>query len=204
MTLEEFRQLIYQHTDDQLLGPCLYQDSTPYVFSPKPTAWTAFRNELATVLTISPADIRVVGSGRFGYSMKPWKNLAKFRDSSDIDVAIVNNVLFDELWLSLLRAAYPRPPFTERLGGWLKDRRHEVYTGWITPLQIHLDMSIFGRRARAVLDFKTRWFNALQKVSQYPPRRHEGLTGRLYRTWQHAELYHLNGFAVLRKSLTET
>ena len=34
-------------------------------------------------------------------------------------------------------------------------------------------------------------------------RRHEDITGRLYRTWEHAELYHLHSLASLRKSLKE-
>jgi len=135
--------------------------------------------------------------------MKPRNNLARFTDKSDIDVVVVNSDLFDDLWLSLLRAAYPRPPFTDKLGGWLKKRRNEIYTGWITPPEIHLDMRIFGARARQVLDLKTRWFNALKQVSRHPPRRHEDVEGRLYRTWRHAELYHLQGFAELRKSLIE-
>ena len=203
MTSGEFRHLIEEQTDEQLLGPCLHDDFIPYVFDLKPETWDMFRDELALLLGVSRMDIRVVGSGRFGYSMKPWKDLVTFKDSSDIDVVIVNADLFDELWLSLLLAAYPRRPFTQKVGGWLRKRRNEIYTGWITPLKIRLDMSIFGAKAKPVLEFRTRWFNALQRVSRHPPRRHEDVEGRLYRTWRHAELYHLHVFAALRKSLTE-
>lgn len=149
------------------------------------------------------ADIRVVGSGRFGFSTQPGSNLRSFRDTSDIDVIIVNNGLFDQLWLALLNAAYPRPPITDRFGGWLRARRNEVYTGWLTPVEIHLDAKIVGTRAQPVLEFRTRWFNALKQASRYPPRRHENITGRLYRTWRHAELYHLYSLGELRKTLTQ-
>jgi hypothetical protein len=202
MKADDFRALAEEKTDKELLQTCLQDDITPYVFEPKPMAWNTFRDEIASQLGVSHGDIRIVGSGRLGFSMKPWKNLARFTDTSDIDVVIVSSDAFDELWLSLLQAAYPRQPMTEKLGGWLKDRRNEVYTGWITPVEIHIDNRIYGEKARPVLDFKTRWFNALKRASQHPPRRHEDVKGRLYRTWQHAELYHLNSLAALRKSLT--
>ena len=201
MTADEFRALTGEKTDRELLQMCLQDDTMPYVFEPKPLAWNTFREEIVSQLGISPGDIRIVGSGRLGFSMRPGRNLARFTDRSDIDVLIVNPEAFDELWLSLLSAVYPRPPMTDKFGGWLKERRNEVYTGWITPLGIHIDMSIFGNKAKRVLDFKTRWFNALKRASQHPPRRHEDVTGRLYRTWRHAELYHLDSLAALRKSL---
>jgi hypothetical protein len=116
-------------------------------------------------------------------------------------VIIVNAALFDELWLALLEAAYPRFPLTTRLGGWMKERMNEVYTGWLTPLSIKLDYKIVGARAKPVLDFNFRWFNTFKVASQYPPRRHEDISGRLYRTWEHARLYHLDSLAKLRKSL---
>lgn len=203
MNADEFRALAEEKTDVELLDTCLRDDITPYVFEPNPLTWSAFRDEITSQLGVTYGDIRIVGSGRLGFSMKPGRNLARFTDTSDIDVVIVNSDAFDELWLSLLNAAYPRPPMTHKLGGWLKDRRNEVYTGWITPVGIHLDIRIFGDKARRVLDFKARWFNALKQASRHPPRRHEDVTGRLYRSWQHAELYHLASLAELRKSLTE-
>jgi len=135
--------------------------------------------------------------------MKPGRNLKSFSDTSDIDVVIVNNELFDRLWIALLEAAYPREWIPQRLGGWLRARRKELYTGWLTPLEIKLDIEIFGPKAKPVLDFNAQWFNALKQASRHPPRRHEDVTGRLYRTWRHAELYHLNSLSALRRELAE-
>jgi hypothetical protein len=203
MTSDEFRQLLKQQSDSQLLEPCLHDDRPPFVFEPKPEAWDTFRDELVARLGVTRSEIRIVGSGRFGFSMKPGLNLRGFRDTSDIDVIIVDPEMFDHLWLSILNAAYPRPPISTKLGGWLETRRNELYTGWLTPLKIRLDVKIFGAKAKPVLDFNARWFDTLKKASQHPPRRHEDITGRLYRTWRHAELYHLNSLAVLRRTLAE-
>jgi len=201
MTSEELRQLILEQTDTQLLEPCLHDDAAPYVFHRKPAAWDTFRDVLVQRLNISRDDIRVVGSGRFGFSFKPGRNLRPYQDDSDIDVIVVNDELFDQLWLMLLEAAYPRSPITELIGGWVGRRRNEVYTGWLSPLEIKLDARIFGSKATPVLDFNAKWFNTFKEASRHPPRRHEDISARLYRTWRHAELYHLGNFATLRKSL---
>jgi hypothetical protein len=202
MTAGEFRTLLEERTDFDLLPECLHADATPFVFETQPNSWEAFRNELVSGLAVDRNDIRVVGSGRLGFSLKPGRNFKLFSDDSDIDVVIVNAPLFDHLWLALLEAVYPRPPYPSRLGGWLKDRTNELYTGWLTPREIRLDIRIIGEKARPALQFKTLWFNSLKRASKYPPRRHEDVTGRLYRTWKHAELYHLNSIAALRKSLS--
>jgi hypothetical protein len=201
MTPAEFLELLQSQTDEQLLNPCLREDVVPFVFEPRPNRWEDFRDGLISDLGIGRADIRVVGSGRFGFSLKPEYNLRRFRDKSDIDVLIVNASLFDQLWVALLTAAYPREPLAHRIGGWLENRRNDLYAGWITPSSINLDITIVPK-AKLILDLRARWFNALQRASRFPPRRHSGVRSRLYRTWRHAELYHLHGLGKLRQSLS--
>lgn len=200
MTSDEFRGLLAEHDDQHLLGICLRDDAVPFVFEPKPAEWDTFRTVLVDNLGCAAADISVVGSARLGLSLKPDMNLRAFTDKSDIDVVVVNAALFDALWLALLAAAYPRPPVTERLGPWLKERRNELYTGYVTPLALRLDPKIYGAKAQPVLETRTLWFNALKEASRYPPRRHEDINGRLYRSWDHAELYHVSSLGALRRS----
>jgi hypothetical protein len=118
-----------------------------------------------------------------------------------VDVIVINSELFDFIWLALLDAAYPRPPATNLVSGWLQKRREDLYTGWITPLEIRLDRRIFGAKAEPILSFNSRWFNMFKRVSRLLIRRHEDVIGRLYRTMDHARLYHLNSLAALRRTL---
>lgn len=201
MTSDEFRILLRDRTDQQLLHPCLRGEAIPYAFEPNPTAWATFCGEVSTGLDISPADIRIIGSGRLGFSLCPGNNLRPFRDSSDIDVAIVNATAFDSLWLSLLAAAYPRGRAASTLGGWLKARKNEVYTGWLSPSEVRLDSTVYGIKSQPVLDFRLRWFNVFKKASRHPSRRHSDITYRLYRTWEHADLYTAGSLSLLRKSI---
>lgn len=199
MTPEEFRELIADNDDAVMLDRTLHSEAPPFVFDPVPARWDEFRATVAEELGVNVADIRVVGSGRLGFSLKPGNNLRAFQDTSDIDVVVVNSDAFDDLWISLLRAAYPRPPV--QLGERLKQGRNDLYTGWLTPESIRLDLRIFGEKARPALETRTKWFNCLKGASRFPPRRHEDIHARLYRTWSHAELYHLHSISVLRNSL---
>ncbi len=203
MTTDEFRTLIAQRSDFELLGPCLHDDDAPFVFNHDSAQWERFRAVIADGISVDRTDIRIVGSARFGFSLKPWRKLDAFRSTSDIDIVVVNTGLFDELWLALLAAVYPKPPTVAWAGGWLEKIRGDIYTGWIRPPQIKLSRRIVGQRADAVLEFKSKWFNTLKLASQHPPRRHEDIQGRLYRTWRHAELYHLHSLGLLRQSLAE-
>ncbi|HEV2436444.1 MAG TPA: hypothetical protein VG077_10640 [Verrucomicrobiae bacterium] len=83
MIPDEFQQLIEEQTDTQLLGSCLYEDMVPYVFEPKPEAWDTFRYLLVSSFNVGRADIRVVGSGRLGFSLKPGKKLIKLAEDID-------------------------------------------------------------------------------------------------------------------------
>jgi hypothetical protein len=197
----EFRQLLESPDDEKLLDYALRDDITPFVFGSRGDNWDDFRSEIADELSIQATDVRVVGSARLGFSLKPGTNLRKYDDASDVDLIVINANLFDYLWIALLEAVYPRHPATELVGGWLRQRRDEIYTGWISPLEIRVDRSIFGAKAEPVLSFNARWFRLLKRSSKFIIRRHEDVSGRLYRTMEHANLYHLNSLAALRRSL---
>ncbi len=199
MTPSEFREMIERRSDAEMLAPCLTDDAVPFAFDADSNAWSAFRRSLAAELEAAPADIRLVGSGRLGFSLKPRARLRAFRETSDLDLLVVSASAFDAIWQALLEAVYPRG--VSNLGPWIAARRNEVYTGWVSPTDITLDRQIFGPRVDPLLARSTQWFNALKKASAHVVRRHESIKARLYRTWRHAELYHLYSLSELRESL---
>jgi len=201
MKADEFREMLRVTTDQALLDVCLRADDVPYICNDV-TKWLAFRQEMVRgVDGLAEADIRVVGSARFGFSLKPRNHLRQFTEESDIDVVVVSEVLFDWLWIALLVAAYPRMAANRGIGGWDVPGRAELFAGWLTPTAIHMDWKIIGQPGVPLSQFKMRWFDALKLAARHSTRPHNDIQGRLYRTWRHAELYHLFSIAQLRRSL---
>jgi hypothetical protein len=197
----EFRAMMAGASDADLLPPCLLSEDVPYICNDD-DGWTGFRQELVNgVAGLSIGDIRIVGSARFGFSMKPRNRLRAFTEDSDIDVVVVNEAIFDHVWISLLVAAYPRLAANREIGNWNVPGREELFAGWLTPTAIRMDWTIIGARGAPLSQFKREWFNALKLAAGHSTKPHHDIQGRLYRTWRHAELYHLHSVAQLRRSL---
>ena len=204
MNRAEFRDMLRTTADPDLLDVCLRADGVPFICKDV-AGWTAFRQEMANgVEGLAVGDIRIVGSARLGFSMKPRNHLREFTEESDIDVVVVNETLFDQLWIALLVAAYPRLAVNREIGRWDVPGRAELFAGWLTPTAIHMDWRIVGQRGVPLSHFKRQWFDALKLAARHSIKPHNDIQGRLYRTWRHAELYHLFSISELRRSLENT
>jgi hypothetical protein len=201
MDADEFRELMAGRSDADMLPVCLLAEDRPFVCDDD-GKWTAFRQAMVDgVQGLALGDVRVVGSGRHGFSTHPRARFKAFDDDSDIDVVVVNEAIFDKVWISLLVAAYPRLAANREIGRWDVPGREELFAGWLTPTAIHMDWRIIGARGTPLSQFKLRWFNALKLAAGHSTKPHHDITGRLYRTWRHAELYHLYSIGQLRRSL---
>jgi len=102
MTLGEFDSLIATHGSGDFTS--FIEDNifsqTPVVFGGDMRAYNAFRQRMATTFHVSKDDIYIVGSARLGFS---YRKQTEFSLESDIDVAIVNERLFDEYSKKLCR-----------------------------------------------------------------------------------------------------
>jgi hypothetical protein len=201
MNVADFQDLMASKSDADMLPVCLTSEEKPFVCNDD-LKWTAFRQALVDgVKGLTLADVRVVGSGRHGFSTRPRARFKAFGDNSDIDVVVVNETIFDEVWIALLVAAYPRLAANREIGRWNVEGREELFAGWLTPTSIHMDWRILGSRGKPLSEFKLKWFSALKVAAGHSTTPHQDITGRLYRTWRHAELYHLFSIAQLRRSL---
>jgi hypothetical protein len=130
MKATEFREMMRVTADADLMDVCLRSEHVPFICKDA-AGWTAFRQAImGGVDGLAEADIRVVGSARHGFSMRPRNHLRAFTDESDIDVVVVNETLFDWLWIALLIAAYPDcPPTPELAAGTSRDGRSSSPAG---------------------------------------------------------------------------
>lgn len=67
-----------------------------------------FKCVIANKLGTSPANIAIVGSGKFGFSMNPGKKelLKKITLQSDLDIVIACPQTFEKIWHQLRKAHY--------------------------------------------------------------------------------------------------
>ncbi|HUY34431.1 MAG TPA: hypothetical protein VMV69_16920 [Pirellulales bacterium] len=68
--------------------------------------------------------------------------------------------------------------------------KQEIYWGRIWP-----------HKLLAVSSVARRWVSAFRSLSQNPRLAFHESKGRLYRTWSHAEVYHLDGLDALARNL---
>jgi hypothetical protein len=201
-TADDFAQLLLSRTLSDIIQEHVFQ-GLPFVFRHTPQTLDVLKGHLVSDLGLNLSNILVVGSARTGFSLNPHKFPRQFSDTSDIDILIVDEDLFDEIWTTLLRWNYPRR--LVKLGRtdneWIYQRRKDIYWGWFEPDRIRFEGISLPDALWPIRDLSTRWFNAFRGLSQYSEHaelaRRE-VSGRLYRTWNHAYLYHEEGLRLLK------
>jgi hypothetical protein len=201
-TVEEFKTALMTRPLNGLVKDYIFE-GIPYAFRETPTAVELLRNYLSRALGIQDENTIIIGSAKTGFSLSPETMFRQFSDESDIDVLVVDERIFDEIWQIVLKWHYPR-----RLRGlegldihWGRRRRRELYWGWFVPYQIRYEGLSFPETLKPLRDISTAWFNAFRGLSQLPEFSRWDIHGRLYRTWDHATLYHLDGLRQIKEIL---
>ena len=81
---------------------------------------------------------------------------------------------------------------------WRKDRVDEIFFGWFIP-----DAISFDRIPYTVLEpirkLKSLWFDTFRSLSRHADFSTRDVNGRLYRTWEHATMYHVDGLQRIKQ-----
>lgn len=208
-TAEEFRkQLLETMALPRLVSQYVLAGEAfggmPYVFRSNPSAHDLLKRQLCSRLGLRPEAIFVVGSAKVGFSLSPDTFPRAFSPpASDIDVVVIDARLFDVVWNSLLDWNYPR---RGKLMGpaweWAKRRRNDLYWGWFSPQYLDFrDFLTFPESLNPVRDLKADWLAAFRELARHPLLSRHEVTGRLYRTWDHALSYHVYSLSKLRDVL---
>jgi hypothetical protein len=149
-------------------------------------------------------NVVIVGSAQVGFSLSPDTFFRPFSEDSDIDVLVVDEQLFDTIWAATLRWHYPRRSWLDGSDWeWARLRQKELYWGWLTPNRMRFNGLTLPEMLKPVRDASTNWFNAFRSLSRYNEFSRRDVSGRLYRTWEHARLYHESGLSQIRTTITE-
>jgi hypothetical protein len=175
-------------------------EGTPHIFKADPTRYDTLRKHLADSLEVDQSGLRVVGSAMTGFSMSPNSFGRQFLPSSDVDMIVVSDKLFDFAWNLLLRWRYPwhirkwdRPDH-----GWAIGLLENFIAGWCYPTTIEPPALMHRDNATPIRDFSWKWVDAFLSVGgTHPELAGRNFSGRLYRTWDFATKYHVNGFGLV-------
>ncbi len=201
LSSEEFTDLLVTESLDGLVTEHVF-DGSVYVFRRAPGDYDLLRGHLSAELGgIATNNIRVVGSAKVGFSLSPAAFPRAFSSRSDIDVLVVDRTTFDRIWLSILGWHYPQPENLGLAAQWSRKRRYDVYWGCIHPTTILSIEVASAASLRTLKEISGKWFAAFQGLSKIPAFADRKISGRLYRTWDHALLYQIESLRQIRESL---
>ena len=178
---EQFRDLLITRDPDWIIDTHLFRGQ-PFYSSGQPEVHDRMITALSVGLCVPKHDICVVGSGRIGFSLSPDRFGEPFGQFSDIDVIVVSASLFDPSWLDILGKRQARvAALDQQTRRQLTAHRdgHFIYNGWIYPATVVRALAI-GRQ----------WLTTFNRLSQITALSGRSIGGRLYRTWDHARVYH--------------
>lgn len=94
-TAEEFKELVVRLDSHRILAKVFLLEGTPFVFEQSPMKYVIFREQVADQFGIGSQDVCIVGSAKLGFSPSPHKYGTPFKDTSDVDVVLISEPLFD-------------------------------------------------------------------------------------------------------------
>ncbi|MBN2315864.1 MAG: hypothetical protein JXM79_18190 [Sedimentisphaerales bacterium] len=166
-------------------------DGFPFCFQEDPGVFYDFRKNVCDNFRIHQQNFAIVGSAKVGFSLSPEKYGNSFSDSSDIDIVLVSDELFEELWLKLI------------------EFKHTTLFRLDSTIQIRFQqlqkMLFYGtiRFDKLTNDFpvaKEWWeyFNKVSKDERFGPRR---VRAAFFKGWKHVSYYYEESLRKLRQTL---
>ncbi len=133
------------------------------------------RQIVSSKFDLHPNEVLVVGSGKLGFSIAPKKRYRAFGNTSDLDVVIVSDILFDTVWKDVHRY------FTT--GGYWEHQNEFIkflFRGWVRPDKLPPDQRF---------DFARHWWDLFNELSASEEFSAARVRGAIYRSWHFLESY---------------
>lgn len=153
-----------------------------------------FKEIVSSHLQISFHSLQIVGSAKTGYSLSPKKILTPFHDenpgvpSSDIDIAIISDRLFQQFWSELrdIRGLWNKQPYFTHLTS-------SIFRGYINEKDLTAIPGPDKEWESLVRPINVKLQDSLGFV--HP------ITYRLYRSWDDLQDYQIGGIAKVKRVL---
>lgn len=164
--------------------------TSPFAFEAYSSEYFNFRQEISALLGVHSADLTLVGSAQLGFSLNPSKLMSHFGRESDLDVAVVSSVLFDEAWCELIRSDFGVFLLDVEEKKKFKKMRENFFEGYLRPDLIP-----------GASELAKNWFPKLAgPFKSNVARRHE-VKAWLFKSWWHFEAFYVAGIQKAQPSL---
>lgn len=124
-TITEFHADLATLADSEVVGKYVLTGSARVLDD---GAYYELKRRIGAQFEMHETQVYLVGSAKTGFSIAPHKRYRRFGEESDLDVALVSDVVFVRYWRQLAQHA---------ASGGLWDRRtdfeHYLLQGWIRP-----------------------------------------------------------------------
>lgn len=96
---EEFRAYLKNdsNTIERIMNKYLLF-CVPYIYRDNEDVYYELKEEISNYFKIQQTQIYIVGSAKLGFSISPNKRFKNLNEDSDIDIAIIDERLFDKFW----------------------------------------------------------------------------------------------------------
>jgi hypothetical protein len=188
MTKDEFERIIQEKPIPEFVQEYLF-DGVPYCFKDNPNIFNTFRQTICSKFNIHPQNLTIVGSAKIGFSLSPDKYGRPFSDASDIDVVLVSEELFQDLWLKLIEF---KKTTVYRLNKYHQNRFYELQAILFYG-SIRLDM------ISSDFPFAREWwefFNILSTDKRFGPRQ---VRAMIFKSWRHVSYYYESGIRKVKE-----
>lgn len=214
---DEFKELVLRLDSHRILAKVFLLEGTPFVFEKSPMKYVIFREQVADQFGIGSQDVCIVGSAKLGFSPSPHKYGTPFSETSDVDVVIISEPLFDrgsrELFGVLNRlgpGVHELRPFLSSTPQKAKDANRPV-----------VSLGDWKDVKEAIRNFVYQNFNPGLLPPDHPLRREifenisstaglflalepqvfvSRIRGRIFRNWKSAEDYYANSLREAKRA----
>lgn len=166
------------------------------------TDYYELKQEIATNFNVHPTCVFMVGSGKLGFSLSEKDIIDKetnkiketkprfrtFSDESDIDIAIVSPILFNDYWRQVFKYSQQKPYWPKQ-----KPFKGHMFEGWMRPDQLPPSVGKF--------QVQKNWFEYFSELTASGKYGDLTIAAGLYNDWEFLENYQLKSINECRASL---
>ena len=162
---------------------------TPYIYQENEELYYSLKKSISEQFDVNPLEIVMVGSSKLGFSISPkddklWK---PYNDDSDIDIVIISEILFNQLWKNLLSYNINLMSRTENEDKNYKKFNEYFFKGWIRPDLLPCNYNI-----------RKKWWEYIDSISYKDISIGRKVRIANYKDFHYFESYHIQNIRNLK------